>query len=209
MVRINLLPVKVSKKKEAGKQQLLLFALLLIAGIVANGWWQQSRAKGLDVLEARVKKTKSDIAQLDKIIGEVKSIRQQQQALREKLDVLDKLKKARTGPVRMLDELATITPRRLWLRKLQEKEGKVIFEGTASTIDDVSAFMSALNASKYLGGVELKKTDAKAVGNQFRVVDFTISALAKYAPKLPETTEAKPGPAAKPPAAPKPAKGGD
>jgi len=30
MVRINLLPVRVSKKKEAGKQQLLVFAAVLV-----------------------------------------------------------------------------------------------------------------------------------------------------------------------------------
>jgi len=206
MVRINLLPVRVSKKKEAGKQQVLLFALLLVAGIIANGWWQQSRARDLALIEGRVKKTRADIAQLDKIIGEVKSIRQQQQDLQEKLTVLEQLKKARTGPVRMLDELATITPRRLWLRKLQEKDGKVSFDGTASTIDDVSTFMGALSGSKYFGGVELKKTEAKLLASKFHVVDFTVSALPKYGPKLPEAPATKPGTPPKPPA-PKPAKG--
>jgi hypothetical protein len=36
MIRINLLPARVSKKKQAGKQQLVLFALVLVAGLVAN-----------------------------------------------------------------------------------------------------------------------------------------------------------------------------
>jgi Tfp pilus assembly protein PilN len=36
MVRINLLPVRVSKKKEAGKQQLMLFALVLFMGSAAS-----------------------------------------------------------------------------------------------------------------------------------------------------------------------------
>ncbi len=183
MVRINLLPVRVSKKKEAGKQQLLLFGLVLVLGLVANGWFQGMRARELDALEKRVAKTRADLAALDKIIGEVKSIRIQQQQLQEKLDVLDKLKQGRTGPVRMLDELTGIVPKRLWLRKMEEKAGKVTFDGGASTVEDVSQFMAALKNSKYFADVELKKTEAKNEGT-FRVVSFSINATAKYAPGI-------------------------
>jgi len=183
MVRINLLPVRVSKKKEAGKQQLSLFVVLLLGGIALNWLWQGSRERDLATLERRVQKTRTDIAQLDRIIGEVKSIREQQQALQEKLDVLDKLKQGRSGPVRMLDELATITPKRLWLQKMEEKAGQVTFTGTASTIDDVSQYMAALKGSKYFVDVELRKTTGRAQGG-LRVVDFTITATAKYAPGI-------------------------
>ncbi|HET6437351.1 MAG TPA: PilN domain-containing protein [Anaeromyxobacter sp.] len=181
MVRINLLPVRVSKKKEAGKQQLLLFVLVLVVGLLANFWFHQRRAAELDEVEKRVGKTRADIAQLDKIIGEVKSIRTQQQQLQEKLDVLDKLKQGRTGPVRMLEELAGIVPRRLWLKKMEEKAGKVTFSGAAASVDDVSVFMGALKNSKYFADVELKKTESKTEGT-FHIVEFTISALGKYSP---------------------------
>jgi len=190
MVRINLLPARFSKKKEAGKQQLVLFAVLLVAGLVGNYLWTNSRAGELAAHEKRLAKTRGDIAQLDKIIGEVKSLRTQQQALQEKLGVLDQLKKGRTGPVRMLDELATVTPKRLWLTKLEEKGGSVTFEGTASTIDEVSTFMTALKASRFFEGIELKKTEAKAQ-NAYRVVEFKITATGKYAPKLDGTADGK------------------
>jgi type IV pilus assembly protein PilN len=118
MVRINLLPVRVSKKKEAGKQQLLVFAAVLVAGLAANYAWSSSRAADLKAREAKLARTKEEIAQLERIIGEVKNIKDAQQELQKKLDVLDKLKQGRSGPVRMLDELATVTPRQLWLGKL-------------------------------------------------------------------------------------------
>jgi type IV pilus assembly protein PilN len=193
MIRINLLPARVSKKKQAGKQQLVLFALVLVAGLVANYVWASSRAGDLETRQKRLARTKADIAQLDKIIGEVKSLREEQKALKEKLDVLAKLKQGRTGPVRMLDELATITPKRLWLKKMDDKAGKVTFDGTAATIDDVSAFMSALKTSRYFGDVELKKTSAKTDG-KFRVVDFTINATSRYSPAA-ATADGKAAPA--------------
>lgn len=181
MLHINLLPVRVSKTKVAGKQQLLLFALLVVLVFIGNLFWSRSRAGELAAREDKLRRTKDEIAQLERIIGEVKNIKAQQAELKDKLAVLDKLRAGRQGPVRMLDELATIIPKKLWLRKMDEKGGAVTFDGTASTIDDVSAFMSALRRSQYYSGVELKKTAAKT-DKKFRTVDFTISATANYTP---------------------------
>jgi type IV pilus assembly protein PilN len=198
MIRINLLPVRVSKKTIAGKQQLLLFGLIVVLGLVLNLLWQQSRAADLRSREAKLKRTQEDIAQLEKIIGEVKNIKAQQAALKEKLDILEKLKAGRSGPVRMLDELATLTPKRLELKKMEEKAGGALqFDGSAGSIDDVSAFMSALKISKYFTAVELKKTTA-ATRKAFRIVDFTITATTSYAP----TATAAAGAAGRPPGAP-------
>ncbi|HEY6105929.1 MAG TPA: fimbrial protein, partial [Anaeromyxobacteraceae bacterium] len=123
MIRINLLPVRVSKKTIAGKQQLLLFVLVVVLGLILNLLWQQSRAADLRSREAKLKRTQDEIAQLEKIIGEVRNIKDQQAALKEKLDILEKLKAGRSGPVRMLDELATLVPKRLELLKMEERAG--------------------------------------------------------------------------------------
>ncbi len=191
MVRINLLPVRVSKKKEAGRQQLVLFAVLLAAGLVGNAVWAGSRVADLKARQTKLARTKEEIAQLDRIIGEVRNLREAQAALQKKLDVLDKLKQGRAGPVRMLDELATITPRQLWLTKLEEKAGAMAFAGTAASIDDVSEFMSKLKQSKYFTKVELKKTTAvKGTGRGDRLVTFEITATARYNPMAAEAPAA-------------------
>ena len=198
MIRINLLPVRVSKKKVAGRQQLYLLALAVVLALVGNYLWSSTRADVLASREQKLRRTKDEIAQLERIIGEVKDIKAQQQELKDKLAVLEKLRAGRQGPVRMLDELATIVPKKLWLKKMEEKDGRVTFDGTGATIDDVSAFMTALRGSAYFSVVELKKTAAKSEG-RFRTVEFTIAASANYA--------AAPSVAAAPGAAPAPAAG--
>jgi len=187
MVRINLLPVRVSKKKEAGTQQLAIFAVLLVAGLAGNYLWQSNRASDLKQRQAKLARTKDDVAQLERIIGEVRNIKAQQQALQQKLDVLDRLKAGRSGPVRVLDEVATVTPRQLWLSKMTEKGGAVNFTGLAISIDDVSSFMGALKTSKYFSKVELKKTTAVTSSTgpgqaAERLVNFEINAAVQYAP---------------------------
>lgn len=195
MIRINLLPVRVSKKKTLGKQQLVLFALVIVAGFVGNFLWANLRANELKARQAKVRSLTEEIAQLDRIIGEVKNIKDQQAALREKLDVLQKLKANRSGPVRVLDALATVTPKRLSLRKMEEKGGTVSYEGEAATIDDVSEFMSALKQNPHFGSVELSKTTSKT-DKGFEFVDFTLTATLDYAPKpLAAATAAAPAPA--------------
>ena len=191
MIRINLLPVRVSKKKTLGKQQLVLFALVIVAGFVGNFLWASSRAGELSAREAKVKSLKDEIAQLDRIIGEVKNIKDQQAALREKLDILQTLKANRSGPVRVLDALASITPKRLWLTSMEEKGGAVTYVGSAATIDDVSEFMTALKQDPHFGGVELTKTAAMSSGG-YEYVDFTLTAALNYAAKPAAAPQAAP-----------------
>jgi type IV pilus assembly protein PilN len=190
MIRINLLPVRVSKKKAAGKQQLILFALVVVLGYAVNFVWVSSRGAELKSLNNKARATQEEIAQLDRIIGEVKNIKDQQAALREKLDTLDRLKANRTGPVKVLDALATVTPKRLWLTRMEEKGGTLSFTGSASTIDDVSEFMTALKANPHFTSVELTKTAAAtSAQRKLDYVDFTLTATVSYAP----TAAAAPG----------------
>ena len=182
MIRINLLPAKVSKKKQAGTQQLAIAAAVLVVALAGNYFWSSSRASALAAREAKVKRTKAEIASLEKIIGEVNDIKQQQAAVKDKLAVLDKLKANRAGPVRLLDELAGLVPKRVWIKRFDERDRNVSFDGSATTIEDVSAFMTALQKSPYFTAVELKKTAAKTEG-RYKVVDFSLTAKAEYVPE--------------------------
>jgi type IV pilus assembly protein PilN len=187
MIRINLLPVRVSKKKAAGKQQLLLFLLVVVLGYVGNLVWVQARASELKARQQKIAKTKEEITQLDRIIGEVRNIKEQQAALREKLDVLAQLKAGRSGPVRVMDALASLTPKRLWITKLDEKGGNASITGVAATFDDVSAFMTALKGNPHFANVELSRTSStqNTTGKKIDLVDFALTMQIIYAPKTP------------------------
>lgn len=200
MVRINLLPVKVSKKRVAGKQHLVLFAAVLVLGIVGNFVVASARGSVLSSKLAKIAQTKEQISRLDKVIGEVAKYKEAKKELEAKLAILDKLKAGRTGPVRMLDALASITPKRLWLKKMDEKGGTIYFDGAAATIDDVSAFMKELKRSQYFGGAELKKTTGKDEKG-YRLVEFQLTAPAKYSPLAVAEAEAAAAKSGKAPAA--------
>jgi type IV pilus assembly protein PilN len=187
MIRINLLPVRVSKKATAGRQQLVLFAALIVGAYVGNFLWAQSRSAELKTRQQKVQRTREEIVQLDRIIGEVKNIKEQQASLREKLDILADLKAGRSGPVKVMDALATLTPKRLWITKLEEKGGATAISGQATTFDDVSSFMTALKGNPQFSNIELRKTTAaQAQGTRkMDLVDFTLGLQILYGTKPP------------------------
>src|SRR5688500_12954281 len=120
MIRINLLPVRQVKKREAGKQWLVLGAALVVATLVGNFLWYSARSSEASQKRAEVKQRDQRNAELEKIIGEVTNINKRKKEVEDKLKVLTDLRKSRSGPVRLLDALSTATPRKVWLTKFEE-----------------------------------------------------------------------------------------
>jgi type IV pilus assembly protein PilN len=177
MIHINLLPVRAAKKREFGRQQLILFALILVGAGVGNYLWWKAENDNLNSLNQRIVSTRNEIAQLEKTIGEVKTITQEKKSLEEKLKILDTLKKARTGPVKVMDELATVIPNRVWLTDYTEQGGNLLMHGSAVNYEDLSSFAQKLKTSKYFSNVTIKKASQK---NESGTVEWEIACIANY-----------------------------
>src|SRR5437588_8481116 len=170
MIKINLLPVRAAKKREFGRQQLILFVVLLVGAAVGNYLWLNKVDSDLDDLNKRITATRTEIAQLEKTIGEVKSIKDDKKALEDKLKILDTLKKGRTGPVKVMDELATLIPQKVWLTDYTESGGSVTMVGQATSYEDLSAFSKKLKASVHFTNINIKTARQRADGT----IDWTI-----------------------------------
>jgi type IV pilus assembly protein PilN len=177
MIRINLLPVRGSKKREYGRQQLVLLGLIAVLALIGNFFWLQRTQSELAGVESQIASTKAQIAQLEKAIGEVKSINQEKKALEDKLQILDTLKKGRTGPVKVLDELATVIPAKVWILDYAETGGSVAMKGNAVTYEDLSSFSKKLKTSKHFRDVTIKRANQRPDG----IVDWEITCVADYA----------------------------
>lgn len=179
MIRINLLPVKAAQKKEMLKGQLMVVALVLIASVGICSAAYMHIVGEVEDMQTQINQKKSQIAQLQKIIKEVKDFEKRQKDLRSKLNVLEQLKAARVGPVYLLDELYNAMPDKLWLTKFKEGSGKATISGIGSSEETVALFMRNLEASEVYEGVELKvikqKVQDKIKFHQFDLTSKTIS----------------------------------
>jgi type IV pilus assembly protein PilN len=176
MIKINLLPVRAAKKREFGRQQIVLFALLLVLAAIGNYFVYDRFQSELKSLDKQIDSTRKEIAQLEKTIGEVKSIKEDKKALEDKLKILDTLKKGRTGPVKVLDELAQLVPQKVWLVDFTEQNGGVAMVGQAASYEELSNFSKKLKASVHFTDIVIKGARQRQDGT----VDWTILCKANY-----------------------------
>jgi type IV pilus assembly protein PilN len=144
MIRINLLPVRQVKKREMGRQVLILFGVVLVLGVLLNYLWYSSRSSVQEGASRKLAATRQQIAELEKVIGEVNNLNKRKEEVEKKLTVLGNLRKSRAGPVKMMDALATATPKKVWLKDFEEKQNAVRLSGTAMSHDDVAELMRGL-----------------------------------------------------------------
>lgn len=166
MIRINLLPVRQVKKREAGRQFIVLMVGVLIIALLGNGYWYFMMEGERDAKQRKLNDTQARIAQLEKTIGEVNELNKRKKEVEEKLAVLDKLRKQRGGPVKLLDALSTAIPKKVWVTEFDEKAGGVKLLGSAESFEDVSEFMRGLNnivwTPKGMGRVVELRRDSSA-----------------------------------------------
>jgi len=177
MIHINLLPVRAKKKRQFGQQLLVLFGLVVVAALIGNYFWYRQVDDRLTQVNRQIDSTRAQITQLEKTIGEVKNITQEKKALEDKIKVLDTLKKGRTGPVKVLDEISTIIPPRVWMNDYGEQAGVATLRGFAVAYDDLSTFAQKLKTSKFFSDVSIKKASQKTDSGS---VDWEITCRVNY-----------------------------
>ncbi len=167
MIRINLLPVRAVKKREMGRQYLVVAVFGLVVALGGNFYWFYSRDADLTLRQTKLADTNRRIEELQKVIGEVNNINKRKKEVQEKLDVLEQLRKKRSGPVRLLDALATCIPKKVWLSDFAEAQNNVKLNGQAESHEDVSEFMKGLSnivwTPRGMGRVVERKRDSPTV----------------------------------------------
>ena len=163
MIKINLLPIKATRKREYVKQQLILGVVLLLGALIGCYMWYSSMGGKIADKKKEIVSAKQQIEQYKKAIGEVEKYKGLEDALNRKLEIIDRLEKGKTGPVRVLDNLSQIIPKQVWLTQWSEKSGSVKIEGEALTNKHVAQFITALKKPvKNLQAVEKPNPQKKA-----------------------------------------------
>ena len=174
MIKINLLPVRESQKKEKMREQVVVLAacavFVAIGCAAAYTTILTKISQKNDVISEQTK----IIDQLKKEIGEVEKVKKLQGELQSKLDILGTLKANKTGPAHMLDELSVATPERLWIDAFDIVGGGVNLSGLGVNEGVVATFLQQLESSPYYKNVELQSLEQATIdGNKlhkFKIV---------------------------------------
>lgn len=190
MIKINLLPVELSKKEKkismpvGFKADYLVWAKKFLIGIVSIHVAllvifiiEKSYLAGLS---QKLNRIKPDLVKVNKARGELKN-------LEAKAKFSSDLRAGRTLWSRNLNKISEFAPKGMWLRRLSVSDTNFILEGSVacakcSPVDIISVFLNSLKKeNKFMegfGDLELVSVQKKVQGGM-DVADFLISGKLK------------------------------
>jgi type IV pilus assembly protein PilN len=135
--------------------------------------------------EQRNKILQDEISLLDKKIVEIRAIEDKKRKLLAKIDLIQKLQGSRPEIVHLFDEIPKATPDGVFLTKITQTGSQITFEGKSQSNARVSAFMRAIESSKWLDGPILNIIKSPDKTDPDELSDFTL--LAKQGKDHPDS----------------------
>jgi type IV pilus assembly protein PilN len=175
MIKINLVaetPAAASIQAErpqfslgAKQGDIILLIVLALALVVVGTQWFLLTNKRSDLrdLENQRRRERDELLVYIKKVEELEARRE---ALRDKINVINELKRNQQGPVRILDEVSRALPELVWLGSLKLVGNSVELGGSAMDENAVANYISNLDASPFFDEPVLKNL-ARGRGDTF------------------------------------------
>lgn len=160
MIRINLLGSEIvdNSPKKLWIGGYLGSVGLFLSIFVVLYLWTSSEVSSLAI---RKKSLEQEVARLKEKTKEVRDLERMRGDLNNKLAIIATLKKSKTGPVRILDDINVAIPERSWVIDFAEKGGILSLNGMAIDLTTISTFAKALERSKYFKKPEIAQAIEK------------------------------------------------
>lgn len=159
MIKINLRPPRPRRVIPFALPALpgpeLLFgvlAALLIAGIGA--YWY-TLAQEASRLRPEIDRAEQELKTLKAAIDEGNRFKKEKEDLEQRVALIELISRNQVRPVYLLDAMADMIPRDLWLTSVEEKQERLRLAGTAYSPIAVADFMSNLRGSGKFKDVDL------------------------------------------------------
>lgn len=152
MIRINLLSVDRERAKRKAKFQIgqkitVACSLILVAAALVVGWWFWALQRQSADLDQQIADAERERMRLQNVIQQVAQFEARRAQLQQRVTLIEELRKGQTGPVHLLDQISRALPEAMWLTTLQQTGSDINIEGRCTSLNALSDFVSALEAS--------------------------------------------------------------
>ena len=193
MIKINLLPFRVARKKENIRKQISIFLLFLLLTGVALFWYTQSINKQIVSIKEKTKQINSQIVKYKEKADRVTQIKKDLKILEEKLRIVSSLEKQRKKQLILFDNMTDLViPTRMWLESFKTDKNSVTIKGIAFDNPTIADFMEKLEQSSLFSTVDLKTAKIKKFKNNVMLKSFELLCK-KEIPKNKQTINSKQG----------------
>ncbi len=159
MIKINLLPFRLARKKENIRRQVSIFFLSIVMIALGLTWYTLNMDKKVVETRALTKQVKAQIALYKEKADRVTQIKKNLKILENKLKIVSSLEKQRNAQLLFLEELSDkIVPERMWIESVKADSTRVTLKGIAFDNPTIADFMKNLETSFLFANIDLKQS---------------------------------------------------
>jgi type IV pilus assembly protein PilN len=172
MAKINLLPWREELREKRKKQFVAVSSLVALIGVLFVGMIWFFYDQKLSDQEQANQLIVSTNQSLDEQLKSLEGLQEKRNQIIERMKLIQGLQSQRPIVVRLIDELARVTPENVYITRFTRSGNKFTFEGQAESPNAVAEFLRNLEASSwyrnafmnsYLAGPEPNKTKQSVV----------------------------------------------
>ena len=159
MAHVNLLPWRAARRKQREREfYMQLGASFVVALGVLLLWvfWMDQR---IDNQNDRNAYLQGEIKQLDVRIAKIKDLEKVREHLLARKRIIEQLQADRSQMVHLFDELVKTIPSSVRLSGLKQTGQSMSLDGVAQSNASVAEYMRNIQASPWMGRVDLRKTE--------------------------------------------------
>jgi type IV pilus assembly protein PilN len=179
MIRVNLFPFRAARIKENIRRQVSYYFGSVIVILLLMSYFYVDLTREINSLTKERESLKRELATYRDTNAKINNLKKTIADIEAKLKTIKELEKVKTGPVKLLDDIATSVPKdKLWLASLRESKGTLMLEGTAMDNETVADFMDKLLSTGTINSVELVRTRQRKVpGVDLSLKDFALRCM--------------------------------
>ncbi|NUO71139.1 MAG: PilN domain-containing protein [Frateuria sp.] len=158
MAHINLLPWRAERRKLREREFFMQLGAAFVAALLVLFLWAIWMSLRIDNQNERNTYLQGEIKQLDERIAKIKDLEKVRQRLLARKQIIEQLQANRSQMVHLFDELVKTIPASVRLTSMNQNGGAMVLHGVAQSNASVAEYMRNLDASPWMGGADLEKT---------------------------------------------------
>jgi len=161
---------------DVGSPKMKVLIILVIVGLGNFGYWYQ-----INKQKQTIASNMAVAEQKNRELSDVKAryLERQREAdnYKRRVDVIDQLRKAQSGPVDLLATVAgTVNnTEAVWLNSMKDQGANVAIEGMALSTDAVASLITNLQKTGYFKNIEIKETYQDDTFKEMQAFSFTLT----------------------------------
>ena len=180
MIRINLLPTTEVQRAADQRQQIATVGFIVAVAALVFVVLHSVQAARFATTQHHLTRVTEELQGIAGDFADVLKIQAQQKELEEKLKIIAQLEARSAGPVRMMADLSSAMPEKLWLVEFTETGGTAKMMGFSVDEQTIADFLRRLGGSNYFKGVDLEET-TQVTQDGVKQKKFTLKANVNYA----------------------------